>query len=78
MLLFRRCLKKNGVIVVKENVTSSGKTEVDKTDSSVTRPLRVLSQLFSKAGLKQLTSTKQRGFPKGLYPVHMFALLPQP
>ena len=39
---FKRCLnglKPNGFIVVKENLTSSGETEMDQEDSSVTRPL---------------------------------------
>ena len=34
---FREGLKPNGVIVVKENLTSSGDIELDEQDSSVTR-----------------------------------------
>ena len=34
---FREGLKANGVIVVKENLTSSGDIELDEQDSSVTR-----------------------------------------
>ena len=63
--------------MVKENVTSTRKTDVDETDSSVTRPMHLLEEIFSEAGLTCFKSVKQLNFPKGLYPVHMFALAPQ-
>ncbi|XP_015607809.1 alpha N-terminal protein methyltransferase 1 [Cephus cinctus] len=76
---FRNCqtsLRDNGVIVVKENVTSSDKIDIDSEDSSVTRPLRELKYAFEKAGLICIKEQKQKSFPRGLYPVYMFALRP--
>ena len=54
MNLFERCkpaLKKNGVIIVKENVTSSGEVEKDEEDSSVTRPPHLIKNIFKRASL---------------------------
>lgn len=76
---FRRCmrgLKKNGVIVVKENFTSAGKVDFDATDSSVTRPLALMKKLIAAAGLRIVREQKQTNFPKGLYPVYILALRP--
>lgn len=76
---FLRCrsaLTESGVIIVKENVTSSNETEFDETDSSVTRPLYKLLDIFEKAKLKRIKQCKQTNFPNGIYPVHMFALKP--
>ena len=74
---FRRCvqgLDTNGVIVVKENLTSGDDVEVDEEDSSVTRPEELVKKLFHRAGLKIITELKQQKMPKGLYPVKMFVL----
>ncbi|KAJ9592648.1 hypothetical protein L9F63_015685, partial [Diploptera punctata] len=76
---FKSCsngLKSNGIIVVKENLTSSNKVEVDKEDSSVTRPVSLMKKLFKKAGLHCIKEQKQSNFPQGLYTVKMFALKP--
>ncbi|KAK3871035.1 hypothetical protein Pcinc_023792 [Petrolisthes cinctipes] len=74
---FRRmasCLKPNGVIVVKENVTSSGIVELDEVDSSVTRPLQLLLSIIEQADLKVLKNSRQPNLPKGLYEVRMLCL----
>lgn len=74
---FKRCLnglKPNGFIVVKENLTSSGETEMDQEDSSVTRPLSLLKEIFSQSGMEIVQELDQKKMPKGLYPVKMFAL----
>ena len=74
---FQRCvkgLKKNGVLVVKENLTSSGEVEKDEEDSSVTRPEDLLKVIFDKAGLEIVREMTQQKMPHGLYPVKMFAL----
>ena len=74
---FQRCLKglkPNGFVIVKENVTSSGETEMDEEDSSVTRPLSLLKDIFSKADMEILKEFDQKKMPQGLYPVKMFAL----
>jgi len=77
---FVRCteaLKPNGLIVVKENVTSSGEVETDEDDSSVTRPPENLRRIFVHANLELYKELKQNKFPKELYDVHMFALRPK-
>lgn len=75
--LCRHGLREGGVIVVKENVTSSGEEEKDLVDSSVTRSEQALvSLLEGPAGLRRLREMKQPRFPKGLYPVRMYALRP--
>ncbi|XP_033228652.1 N-terminal Xaa-Pro-Lys N-methyltransferase 1 isoform X2 [Belonocnema kinseyi] len=70
-------LKENGVIVIKENVTSVDKMDIDTADSSVTRPYGELHKIFKRAGLSCIKEQKQNGMPRGLYPVYMFALRPQ-
>lgn len=77
---FRRMahgLKPSGVIIVKENVTSSGTVELDELDSSVTRPEQLLLEIIERAELKILKNTKQPNFPKGLYEVKMLCLKPK-
>ncbi|CAB3360932.1 Hypothetical predicted protein [Cloeon dipterum] len=70
-------LKENGVIVVKENVTSSGEVEEDKQDASVTRSEEALLDLLTgPSGLRVVREMKQPRFPKGLFPVRMYALRP--
>nr|BAN21159.1 methyltransferase-like protein [Riptortus pedestris] len=69
-------LNKNGVIVVKENITSSNEIDVDEEDSSITRPYDHLLKLFEESRLKCILKQQQTSFPKGLYPVKMFALRP--
>ncbi|CAG9771760.1 unnamed protein product [Ceutorhynchus assimilis] len=70
-------LKPNGVIIAKENVTFTEEIVVDEKDSSVTRPMGLLKELFSKAGLHIYRLSKQTNFPKGLFTVYMFVLKPE-
>ncbi|XP_045511179.1 alpha N-terminal protein methyltransferase 1-like [Colias croceus] len=76
LITCRNTLAENGVIVVKENITSSGKTEADDADSSVTRCLKQYTKIFKQAKLKRVKQCKQTNFPNGIYPVYMFALIP--
>ncbi|CAK1603209.1 unnamed protein product [Parnassius mnemosyne] len=79
VLYLQRCrdaLSENGMIVIKENVTSSGVTEKDDTDSSVTRSLKEYMKIFKLANLYRIKQCKQTNFPSGIYPVYMFALVP--
>ncbi|XP_054718323.1 N-terminal Xaa-Pro-Lys N-methyltransferase 1-like [Uloborus diversus] len=72
----KRCkkgLKENGIIVVKDNL-SSDEIDTDHVDGSVTRPRDLLLTLFKKADLQLLAERKQYKFPRGLYEVKMFAL----
>lgn len=69
-------LKKNGMIVMKENFTRTDDIEVDEQDSSVTRPLAYTKGLISRAGLRVLKAKRQTAMPDGIYPIHMLALKP--
>jgi len=69
-------LKPNGVIVVKENV-SSEEVELDEEDSSVTRPEKLLLHIIDQAGLRVLKNSKQNKMPNGLYEVRMICLRPK-
>lgn len=76
---FRRCidgLSRNGVIVIKENVTASDTIDVDKVDSSVTRPLVLLKAIIVKSGLRIIKMTRQSNFPAGIFPVYMITMKP--
>ena len=72
----KSALKPNGIIVVKDNTTSSDDCDADTQDSSVTRPNWLLLEIFGKAKLTVICERKQYKMPKGLYPVKMFALRP--
>ncbi|CAH0585780.1 unnamed protein product [Chrysodeixis includens] len=77
--VLERCrvsLNDNGVIIIKENVTTSKTIDYDEDDSSVTRPMALLETLFREAKLKIIKQVIQEGFPEGLYPVYTFALVP--
>lgn len=67
-------LKRNGIIVIKENFTNGDEIEVDEEDSSVTRPLSWTKGLIKRAGLRVFKAKKQPAMPDGLYPIHMLAL----
>ncbi|KAF2228564.1 hypothetical protein EV356DRAFT_537984 [Viridothelium virens] len=74
----KQFLRSGGWMIVKENITthSLGNDVYDETDSSVTRTDEKLRALFKKAGLKIVATELQRGFPKILYSVRMYALQP--
>lgn len=74
-----QCLAERGLIVVKENLSSdpNGRDLFDEEDSSVTRTEAKIRKLFEESGLDLVWSEQQRGLPKGLYPVKMFALRPK-
>jgi len=72
---FHRCreaLNVNGVIIIKENLTSSGEVEQDASDGSVTRPGKLMRELIRKADLKISKEKLQTKFPKEIYEVRMF------
>ncbi|KAK2714864.1 hypothetical protein QYM36_009158 [Artemia franciscana] len=72
----KKALKPRGIIVVKENVTSSPDPEPDHEDSSVTRPEETLEDLFSRASLRIIKKQQQHRFPQELFKVQMYALRP--
>lgn len=70
---FKKSLKKDGYIVVKDNVTKTG-CELDDKDSSVTRSDYQLKQIFKRAGLELIVDSYQKDFPRELYKVKYYAL----
>lgn len=69
-------LQKDGMLVIKENNTSSNEDVFDEEDSSKTRSDKNLRELISKAGWKLIATEKQKGMPKELFPIRMYALKP--
>ncbi|KAI8948781.1 alpha-N-methyltransferase NTM1 [Xylaria longipes] len=69
--------KVKGVIVVKENMCTTGDDVFDELDSSVTRTEETFRAIFEKAGLRIIKTELQHGLPSELYPVRMFALKPK-
>lgn len=73
-------LSSSGVIVVKENISTSPEEEdiYDEVDSSVTRTDNKFRSLFQDAGLSLVKTEEQAGFPKSLklFPVRFYALRP--
>ncbi|KAK2052810.1 hypothetical protein LY76DRAFT_582866 [Colletotrichum caudatum] len=69
-----------GVIIIKENMSTSGTDVFDNVDSSVTREDAKFQALFRRAGMRIIRMEVQNGFPrspsKKLLPVKMYALRP--
>lgn len=81
VLLLHRCthaFASGGWIVVKENTcTTLGQKDLyDEVDNSVTRADGKFRTVFETAGLKIVATEVQKGFPKELFPVRMYALRP--
>ncbi|KAJ4150424.1 hypothetical protein LMH87_011176 [Akanthomyces muscarius] len=80
----RRCkealVPETGVIVIKENLSTSGEDVFDPVDSCVTRQEETWKRLFEEAGLRIVRHEPQRGLPETgahrLLPVMMYALKP--
>lgn len=74
----KQVLTKGGWVCVKENLSNHfmGEDVYDETDSSVTRTDEKFRLLFEKAGCKVVSTELQRGFPKELYAVRIYALQP--
>jgi protein N-terminal methyltransferase len=72
----RSALRKNGVVIAKENCTRTNQLETDSVDSSVTRSFAMFVDIFKKADYNVISNVKQKNFPKELYPVWTFVLRP--
>lgn len=76
----RNALTENGLMVVKENLSTHnlGQDMYDDEDSSVTRTDAKFRQIFQTAGMTVIKSELQKGFPKSfnLLPVQSYALRP--
>ncbi|PVD22007.1 hypothetical protein C0Q70_17810 [Pomacea canaliculata] len=73
----QRCrtgLAPNGVIIVKENVAQGQEIVFDDDDSSFTRPRAHMEEVLAKSGLTIIKKEKQKGFPKDIFEVYMYAL----
>ncbi|KAJ5558774.1 hypothetical protein N7535_009347 [Penicillium sp. DV-2018c] len=77
----RESLTENGLMVFKENLSTSvtGKDMYDDQDSSVTRTDAKFRQIFEEAGMQVVKSELQKGFPTAfnLMPVQFYALRPK-
>lgn len=71
----RKALNENGMIIIKENISSHGIVE-DSLDSSVTRPIDEFLRIFQLANLRVVRQAAQNNFPKQLFSVKLFALRP--
>ncbi|GMT32542.1 hypothetical protein PFISCL1PPCAC_23839, partial [Pristionchus fissidentatus] len=77
---FKRCqegLRENGLICLKDNISSSSEALFDDEDHSWTRPDAMIDKLMEDAGLNIVAREVQRNFPKGMYKVTMFAMKPK-
>lgn len=75
----KECVKSltpDGIIVLKDNVARSGFL-VDKDDSSIMRSNRYMMHLFKRSGVEVIKQARQLDFPKGIFPVRMYALRPR-
>lgn len=70
-------IQENGLLVVKENNSTYNEDLFDETDSSKTRTDENFRKLFKQAGWKLISTDIQKGLPKELFPVRMYALKPE-
>lgn len=68
-------LKPGGFFVLKENIARTGFV-LDKEDRSITRSDSYFKDLFNRCGLHLYKSKDQKGFPKELFAVKIYALTP--
>jgi len=70
-------VKDGGMVIVKENMSTNGEDVFDELDSSVTRTDQKFRDLFEKAKMRIKKTEIQNGLPMELYPVRIFALVPE-
>ena len=76
----KRCslgLRKNGVIVIKDNTCEQEAFIVDRDDASVTRSFPYILAIAELAGLRVVYQTFQEDFPTNIFPVPIIALEPK-
>ncbi|XP_047330837.1 alpha N-terminal protein methyltransferase 1 [Impatiens glandulifera] len=66
-------LKPGGLFILKENIAKAGFV-LDKEDRSITRSDSYFKELFNRCGLHVYKIKDQKGFPKELFAVKMYAL----
>lgn len=73
----KKGLQKDGILIVKENNTNDSEDLFDEEDSSKTRSDVNFRRLFKQGGWKLIASDLQKGVPKELFPIRMYALKPE-
>ncbi|AOA60555.1 Alpha N-terminal protein methyltransferase 1 [Komagataella phaffii CBS 7435] len=73
----KTAIQKDGLLVIKENNTTTDEDMFDDTDSSKTRSDTNFRRLFAEAGWKLISVDRQKGVPRELYPIRMYALKPE-
>lgn len=69
----RLSLTVNGYFIIKDNVTSSKNVDIDTDDGCVTRPLQHYEKFLKQTGFRIIKISRQKDFPKNLYPVYTIA-----
>lgn len=72
----KRGLQEDGILIVKENNTNDDEDLFDPEDSSKTRSDVNFRRLFYEGGWKLIATDLQKGVPKELFPIRMYALKP--
>ncbi|OWB56287.1 hypothetical protein B5S28_g2184 [[Candida] boidinii] len=72
----KKGLQKDGLLVIKENNTNSDEDVFDEVDSSKTRSDKNFRRLFKLAGWDLIATDLQKGVPRELFPIRMYALKP--
>lgn len=71
----KKGLQSKGMLVIKEN-NAPVEDVFDEEDSSKTRSDESFRRIFELAGWKLIASDLQKGMPRELYPIRMYALKP--
>ncbi|KAG0648240.1 X-Pro-Lys N-terminal methyltransferase 1 [Hyphodiscus hymeniophilus] len=72
----KKALRVGGLIIVKENMSTTEEDIFDELDSSVTRTDQKFRKIYDQAGLNIKKTEIQNGLPNELYPVRTYALQP--
>ena len=73
----QRCragLSENGVIIAKENICHGDRLMFDEEDSSFVRTKEHMEKVLKRSGMAIVQQEKQKGFPKDIFAVYMYAI----
>ena len=70
----QRCLRPNGVVILKDNISSSDNFILDDEDASIVRCLKHMKSVIARSGLEIVSDERVKGYPTSLLPVYLFAL----
>src|SRR5262245_1860113 len=77
MLFLSRCreaLKANGVIFLKDNVSTDDKLAINREDHSRIRSDKHYKVIFAQCGITCVKEARQQRWPRDLFPAKMYAL----